>query len=69
MAALVDGRSYMSRMTREYGISLALLQIHLKNLEASELVTGSSRMSEGGNAVNYYDVVPFSVHPIPKAVE
>ena len=38
VAALAGGRNYVSRLARELGISRALLQVHLKKLEAAGLV-------------------------------
>lgn len=69
VASLVGGRNYVSQLARELGISRALLQVHLKKLEAAGLVTSSLEVSEDGKAMNYYEVVPFSVHLTPETVE
>ena len=69
VAALADGRNYVSQLARDLGISRALLQVHLKKLEASGLVVSSLEVSEDGKALNYYEVVPFSVHLTPETVE
>ncbi|MQM27753.1 ArsR/SmtB family transcription factor [Glycomyces albidus] len=69
VAALSGGRNYVSRLARELGISRALLQVHLKKLESAGLVTSSLEVSEDGKAMNYYEVVPFSVHLTPEAVK
>lgn len=69
VAALAGGRNYVSQLARDLGISRALLQVHLKKLEASGLVTSSIEVSEDGKAMNYYEVVPFAVHLTPQAVE
>jgi DNA-binding transcriptional ArsR family regulator len=69
VAALSGGRNYVSRLARDLGISRALLQVHLKKLEAAGLVTSSLEVSEDGKALNYYEVVPFSVHLTPETVK
>lgn len=68
VAALAGGRNYVSRLARELGISRALLQVHLKKLESAGLVTSSLEVSEDGKAMNFYEVVPFSVHLTPETV-
>jgi DNA-binding transcriptional ArsR family regulator len=69
VAALAGGRNYVSQLARDLGISRALLQVHLKKLEASGLVVSSLEVSEDGKAMNYYEVVPFAVHLTPETVE
>ncbi|MDA1359476.1 ArsR family transcriptional regulator [Glycomyces luteolus] len=69
VAALAGGRNYVSQLARDLGISRALLQVHLKKLEASGLVTSTLEVSEDGKALNYYEVVPFAVHLTPAVVE
>ena len=61
LAALTGGRTYVSQLARDLGISRALLQVHLKKLEKAGLVTaivagllisllGGSRVQIGGAA-------------------
>ncbi|GAA2146781.1 ArsR/SmtB family transcription factor [Glycomyces algeriensis] len=69
VAALAGGRNYVSQLARDLGISRALLQVHLKKLEASGLVTSALEVSEDGKAMHYYEVVPFAVHLTPETVE
>lgn len=69
VAALAGGRNYVSQLARDLGISRALLQVHLKKLEASGLVTSTLEVSEDGKAMNYYEVAPFAVHLTPETVE
>jgi ArsR family transcriptional regulator, zinc-responsive transcriptional repressor len=69
VAALAGGRNYVSQLARDLGISRALLQVHLKKLEASGLVTSTLEVSEDGKAMNYYELVPFAVHLTPATVE
>ncbi|WP_026923654.1 ArsR/SmtB family transcription factor [Glycomyces arizonensis] len=69
VAALAGGRNYVSQLARDLGISRALLQVHLKKLEAAGLVTSQLEVSDDGKAMNFYEVVPFSVHLTPERVE
>ncbi|GAA2151614.1 ArsR/SmtB family transcription factor [Glycomyces lechevalierae] len=69
VAALAGGRNYVSQLARDLGISRALLQVHLKKLEASGLVTSTLEVSEDGKAMNYYELVPFAVNLTPATVE
>ena len=69
MAALAGGRNYVSQLARDLGISRALLQVHLKKLEAAGLVSSALEVSEDGKAMNYYEVVPFAVHLTPDTLE
>ncbi|MFI8852671.1 ArsR/SmtB family transcription factor [Streptomyces sp. NPDC053499] len=66
VAALAGGRNYVSRLARELDISRALLQVHLKKLEAAGLVSSRMELSEDGKAMKFYEVEPFSVHLTPE---
>ncbi|MGP3989472.1 ArsR/SmtB family transcription factor [Streptomyces sp. 3N207] len=66
VAALAGGRNYVSRLARELDISRALLQVHLKKLEAAGLVSSQLELSEDGKAMKFYEVNPFSVHLTPE---
>jgi predicted transcriptional regulator len=66
VAALAGGRNYVSRLARELDISRALLQVHLKKLEAAGLVFSKMELSEDGKAMKFYEVNPFSVHLTPE---
>ncbi|WP_405617038.1 ArsR/SmtB family transcription factor [Streptomyces sp. NBC_00076] len=68
LAALTGGQDYVSRLARELGISRALLQVHLRKLEAAGLVTSRLVLSEDGKAMKYYDIEPFSLHLTPEAL-
>ncbi|MFI5801646.1 ArsR/SmtB family transcription factor [Streptomyces sp. NPDC051561] len=68
VAALAGGRNYVSRLARELDISRALLQIHLKKLEAAGLVSSQLELSPDGKALKYYEVSPFSVHLTPEHI-
>ena len=68
VAALAHERDYVSRLARELGISRALLQVHLRKLEAAGLVTSAMEVSEDGKAMKFYDVAPFALHLTPESI-
>ncbi|WP_447040977.1 ArsR/SmtB family transcription factor [Streptomyces sp. DSM 118878] len=68
IAALSGKRSYVSELAREIGISRALLQVHLRKLEAAELVTAELQLSEDGKAMKYYEVAPFAFLLDPETI-
>lgn len=65
IAALSKERNYVSRLARELGLSRALLQVHLRKLEAAGLVKAQIEVSEDGKAMKFYEVMPFSVALTP----
>ncbi len=68
VAALAGGRNYVSRLARELGISRALLQVHLKKLEAAGLVSSRLELSDDGKAMKFYEVRPFEVRLTPEGI-
>ena len=68
VAALAERRNYVSRLARELGISRALLQVHLRKLEAAGLVKSAIEVSDDGKAMKFYEVTPFDVHLTPGAI-
>ena len=68
VAALAQERNYVSRLARELGISRALLQVHLRKLEAAGLVSSVIEVSEDGKAMKFYEVTPFSLDLTPKTI-
>lgn len=68
VAALVSRRNYVSQLARELGISRALLQVHLRRLEAAGLVSSTLELSADGKAMKFYEVRPFAVHLTPEVV-
>ncbi len=68
LAALADGRAYVSQLARDLGISRALLQVHLKKLEKAGLVAARLELSDDGKAMKFYEVVPFALHLTPAVV-
>jgi len=68
VAALSRERNYVSQLARELNISRALLQVHLRKLEAAGLVSAHLELSEEGKAMKFYEVSPFSVTLTPAAI-
>jgi predicted transcriptional regulator len=68
VAALAAERNYVSRLARELGISRALLQVHLRKLEAAGLVTASIEVSADGKAMKFYQVTPFTLELTPETI-
>ena len=68
VAALAAERNYVSRLARSLGISRALLQVHLRKLEAAGLVSAAIEVSEDGKAMKFYEVTPFALYLTPEAI-
>jgi predicted transcriptional regulator len=68
VAALAQERNYVSRLARELGISRALLQVHLRKLEAAGLVSATIEVSPDGKAMKFYEVAPFAVQLTPETI-
>ncbi|MFC3891219.1 ArsR/SmtB family transcription factor [Lentzea rhizosphaerae] len=68
LAALTRERNYVSALARELGISRALLQVHLRKLEAAGLVRAHLELSEDGKAMKFYEIEPFAVELSPESV-
>jgi DNA-binding transcriptional ArsR family regulator len=68
VAALLAERTYVSKLARELRISRALLQVHLRKLEAAGLVTGSFEVGEDGKTLRFYELTPFSIVLTPRAI-
>lgn len=68
VAALAEERNYVSRLARDLGISRALLQVHLRKLEAAGLVSASVEVSADGKAMKFYEVTPFALHLTPAEI-
>ena len=68
VAALADERNYVSRLARQLGISRALLQVHLRKLEAAGLVSADIEVSEDGKAMKFYQVTHFALQLTPKTI-
>jgi DNA-binding transcriptional ArsR family regulator len=68
VAALAQQRNYVSQLARELGISRALLQVHLRKLQAAGLVSAVIEVSEDGKAMKFYEVTPFTIQLTPKEI-
>ncbi|CCE08824.1 Transcriptional regulator, ArsR family [Bradyrhizobium sp. STM 3843] len=69
LAALRNrGRTYVSQLARELGISRPLLHLHLRKLEEAGLVTSRLELSADGKALNYFDVAPFDISLTPSSI-
>jgi DNA-binding transcriptional ArsR family regulator len=68
VAALSDGRDYVSRLARELAIGRPLLHMHLQRLEAAGLVRGELELSEGGKAMKFFELTPFCYTLTPEVV-
>ena len=68
VAALTRERNYVSQLARELDISRALLQVHLRKLEAAGLVSATIEVSADGKAMKFYDVTPFAFQLTPETI-
>ena len=68
VAALAEQRNYVSELARQLGISRALLQVHLRKLQAAGLVSAVIEVSEDGKAMKFYEVTPFTIQLTPKEI-
>ncbi|MGP3976737.1 ArsR/SmtB family transcription factor [Streptomyces sp. 8N114] len=68
VAALAQGRNYVSRLAREIGMSRPLLHMHLQRLEAAGIVVGSLELSDSGKAMKFFEVAPFAYALTPQVV-
>jgi predicted transcriptional regulator len=68
VAALAGERNYVSQLARDLGISRALLQVHLRKLEAAGLVSASVEVSADGKAMKFYEVTPFELTLTPGGI-
>jgi DNA-binding transcriptional ArsR family regulator len=63
-----NGRTYVSALARDIGISRPLLHLHLQKLEEAGLVTSQLELSSDGKALNFFEVADFAVELTPKAI-
>lgn len=62
------GRTYVSQLARDVGISRPLLHLHLQKLEAAGVVTSKLELSADGKALNYFEVADLNVLLTPAAI-
>ncbi|MCW5714090.1 MAG: winged helix-turn-helix transcriptional regulator [Bauldia sp.] len=65
LGALGQGRTHVSELARQLGMSRPLLYLHLRKLELVGLIVGRLELSPDGRAMKFYDVVPFDVRLAP----
>ena len=68
VAALAAERNYVSQLARELDISRALLQVHLRKLQAAGLVSAYIEVSQDGKAMKFYDVTPVALRLTPETI-
>lgn len=68
IAALSEGRTYVSQLARDLGISRPLVHLHLQKLEGAGLVSSVLELSEDGKAMRYFDVTPFALSLTPETI-
>jgi predicted transcriptional regulator len=68
VAALTEERNYVSQLARDLGISRALVQVHLRKLEAAGLVSAVIEVSQDGKAMKFYEVTPFALQLTPETI-
>jgi DNA-binding transcriptional ArsR family regulator len=68
VAALAAERNYVSQLARDLDISRALLQVHLRKLQAAGLVSADIEVSQDGKAMKFYQVTPFAVQLTPQTI-
>ncbi len=68
VAALAAERNYVSQLARDLDISRALLQVHLRKLQAAGLVSADVEVSPDGKAMKYYEVTPFALRLTPQSI-
>lgn len=68
VAALAEGRNYVSQLAREMRMSRPLLHMHLARLEAASLVRSEMEVSDDGKAMRYVELTPFSIKVTPEVI-
>jgi DNA-binding transcriptional ArsR family regulator len=58
----------VSQLARELDISRALLQVHLRKLQAAGLVSADVEVSQDGKAMKFYEVTPFALQLTPQTI-
>ncbi|MFC7550377.1 ArsR/SmtB family transcription factor [Plantactinospora sp. GCM10030261] len=68
VAALAEGRAYVSELARRLEMNRPLLYMHLQKLEAAGLVSGTLETAPDGSSVKWFEITPFAVELTPRAV-
>lgn len=67
-ALTLKGRTYVSQLARDIGVSRPLLHLHLRRLEEAGLVTSRLELSSDGKALNFFEVAAFDIGLTPQAI-
>ncbi|HEY5106388.1 MAG TPA: metalloregulator ArsR/SmtB family transcription factor [Caulobacteraceae bacterium] len=67
-ALTTGGRTWISQLARDLGISRPLLHLHLQKLEDAGLVTSRLELSRDGKALNYFEIESFAIELTPAAI-
>ena len=62
------GRTYVSQLAREIGISRPLLHLHLQKLQDAGLVSSKLELSQDGKALNYFELTKFAIELTPSSI-
>ena len=65
---LMQGREYVSELSRRLDLSRPLLYLHLEKLETAGFVTSKLELGEDGKAMKYYELRDFDVHLSPAVI-
>ncbi|MEU5564348.1 ArsR/SmtB family transcription factor [Micromonospora musae] len=68
IAALAEGRVYVSQLARQLQMNRPLLYMHLQRLEAAGLVAGTLETTRDGSSIKYFELVPFALSLTPEAI-
>lgn len=68
LAALVDGRRYVTELAKQVGLSRPLVHAHLAKLAAAGLVTSELELADEGHGIRYVQVSPFVLHLTPALI-
>jgi predicted transcriptional regulator len=68
MGILSEKRQYVSELARIVNISRPLLYMHLRKLEAANLIKGEHEISEDGKAMKYYEIQNFALNLTPETL-
>lgn len=68
IAALSEGRNYVSQLARDLEMSRPLLHMHLHKLEEAGLVRSTLELGADGKAMRYFEAVPFAITLTPGSI-
>jgi len=68
IATLAAERTYVSQVARELDVSRALLQVHLRKLQAAGPVSADIEVSPDGKAMKFCNATPFALQLTPQTI-